>query len=426
MRKRVITVILSASLLIGCVSVNALAKEMTTEEPYAVNFMSDAAIISEIFEASTSELVEENVIFDYDFKVNETNDDHWPIVEMDILLEVDEENYAFTVTGEVERIILENGDTFLQGPLRGEFDVNGKAVETIIGFQNIEGSNDVSLGLSMKMNLEDESKMSFIQLGSTVKTQEIQESIERYQLEKQESMHVLESYSDENMNVEPQNGIDENSLQTAYSTDSNNFEYEGYDFGKIIADSLNTEDGYGSYLQVYTDSVDKRIKAQFKTYSEKFDDSDFPSVFDGDFIAASVYEFRIGLDRTSGTSSYIAGMEDHGFYGYDGETDYLIDIFYDLLSYLNAPTGTITEMFGDAKGKVTTYDTTSHTYLNVKVSLFDEVNFDDNYMPVIFQLDSNSGGTAKYNAYVDLTYLIDCLGCAFYVDCETAEESVTM
>ena len=180
-------------------------------------------------------------------------------------------------------------------------------------------------------------------------------------------------------------------------------------------------------LNTYKDTAAKRVRADILSYTYRFDDSDFPSVPDGQFIRASIDEFTIGLQRTGTGNAYIDGLEEFYYDNYIGTTSLLENVFLDVLSYLNYPSWTIAAMFNNAKGSITGSDATNNTYIHVNVRSGYIVNFDSDYNSLIFQLDSNvPNETTNFNAYADFVYVIDCYNAAFYVDTEQATEALTM
>lgn len=415
-KKNIFMKVLVLMLVISTItSSSVMAKEKPKLKKNEIEFISNEAQVSKIIDGSEGTLTEESMTVDYSFEIEETNDERWPNVIMDIVIGINGKNYDFIAAGEVERLELTDNIKYLQGPLRGTVKIKGKEMDVIVGFQNVEGSEEVSLGLTIQASGESKSDIAFIRTGKKVKDETINNAIDKYKDERKEKL--------------VENEVDEPTTKEVSTSSS--FSYEGSDYAYILNNGLNTETGSGTYMRAYEDEVGNRVKTDFKTFSFRFDDSDFPSVPNGQFIDASIHEFRMGLKRTSGDSvSYIANIEEIDFGSYENKTSSLFYVFLDVLAYFNYPTWTIDAVFGDAEGKVTRGNYANHQYINVKVSAFDKVDFDtDINMTTIFQLqDSNTNysGSSSYNSYTDLTYVIDCLSCAFYVDCEQAIESLTM
>lgn len=310
----------------------------------------------------------------------------------------------FNTSGEIDSVDLSYGKKFIEGPLDGKIIINDVKHDITVGFRTIRGSNEISAGLTIYPNKNNENfkDILFISFGDYVKTQEL--------INKLNKTKMIEKPA---VNDEITKGV------------RGSFSYAGSDYADLKTDGLSSQTGNGQKIKVYTDDSAKRIRVDLYTYSYKFDDSDFQSVPDGDFIDAGIHEFRIGLRRTNG-DGYIDGLEELNLDHYIGKKTILEDMFLDMLGAADISSWTVAAMFENARGKITGSDSTNNTYVNVVVEVGKIIDFDSDEMKVIFQTTNNNDDKTTFKAYSEVTYVIDCLQAAFYVYTDDTSAKVYM
>ena len=396
-----VLVIAVALVLMVAMSVTSFAASMPTKSA-DIKLASSASQISKLFNSEVSETIDQNFNVTYNYTIDNKSDNSALVTINGVISGAGVER-SFEATGEIERLLLEDNTHYLEGPLRGSIEIDNSELEMVIGFRGIEELDLVSVGMTIYTENQD---AIFMMFGNLIKDSQLRDKI----------TVAYETSGASPYTVEAKN---------AQVASRGSFSYEGSDTASMKTSSLSTESGTGVYLKVYLDTTDKRVWNRVNSYTYKFSGSDFPSVANSDFIDAYVSEFQIGVKRTSGTNSYIAGHESFNYDAYIGKTTRLTTLFYAIAGYFGVP---LSDIFGNANGKLTGSKATNNSYINVKVSSLGNVKFDgsDEYTSIVYQLAKSSSGTTTYQSYADITYVIDTLHAAFFVDTYTARESFNM
>lgn len=404
MMKKIISLVLVVCMIMSMTAVSFAQNSLQNGK---LNFVSDINKVSKAFgitvkDRSVSQSNDYTV--DYDYKVEDLENSDEVKVSLNGSISNGEEIYVFNTSGEIDSVDLSDGKKFIEGPLDGKIIINDIKHDITVGFRTIRGSNEISAGLTIYPNKNNENfkDILFISFGDYVKTQELINKLNKTKMIEKPAVN------------------DEITKEVRGS-----FSYAGSDYADLKTDGLSSQTGNGQKIKVYTDDSAKRIRVDLYTYSYKFDDSDFQSVPDGDFIDAGIHEFRIGLRRTNG-DGYIDGLEELNLDHYIGKKTVLEDMFLDMLGAADIPSWTVAAMFENARGKITGSDSTNNTYVNVVVEVGKIIDFDSDEMKVIFQTTNNNDDKTTFKAYSEVTYVIDCLQAAFYVHTDDTSAKVYM
>lgn len=355
--------------------------------------------------------------YDYQLKYNKKDVRH---VDVTLNMALKEKGGKITLNtkGTVARFTLNDGRVLIRGPLYGNYSRNGNKYDYSVGYTQIEGNDDISLGLTIT-SLDDKYQVCYT-MGTPVMTKELYDSINS-------TIEDTQSYSESN-SISPT----QSNIATTIAT-SNYAYYSGVMGSCIPVSGWSNVTDIGNYTKVFKNDYDKRFMLTLESNSTIFDQSDFtPMVFYEAYISA----FQFGLRRTS-TSGYIAGMEEITLPYTSGDSIALSTAFSrasSLLSYLPSPYGVgasiisvlLTNMDAD-----TTYQSTNFTdynYIHCDLPFYDKLRLDNAPLPVVFQIADASAYNVNFTAtaFTDLTYQIVLFEGDLFIRTTRAQTSVSM
>lgn len=304
--------------------------------------------------------------------------------------------YSFDASGEIPVVDLSNDSKFIEGPIDGNMNINNVLHDITIGFRSIKNTDKVSIGLTIypNENNPDFQDILFIRFGNFSKSKNLIDDLN--------------------------NSSDTNESNIA------SYKYEGCDTADFIPSNLCNQTGTGQKIETYVSYSDKNIIVDLHTYTNKFDDLDFTSVPDGEFINAGIHEFRIGLRKTLG-DGFITGIKNLDLAPYSNREYKLEDVFFDMLGNFEIQGyWTLSSIFNNTKGEISSSNAVNNTYINVVVEEGKIIDFDDDGMKVIFLTSNQNTDRTTYEAYSKVTYVIDCFGAAFFVGTEDTSATICM
>jgi hypothetical protein len=341
-------------------------------------------------------------------------------IDLEINLQQDGQNLVLHANGKVDRIKLNEDTVLIRGPIYGEFSWGNIEYDFSAGIKNIEGCDDISIGLCITSI--DEKYQVCYGMGTTVMTKEIDEMLDEYRnsQEKRVNSDLPEPSSNESSEVELMNNP--------------NYVYYNYQCGEFIRDNFMPENARtATSNRVFVDNDNKRIMVCLKTFGNTLTQADFPNYY---FNGASVGAFQVGLQRTN-YFGYIAGMEEVNLSFPSGSNvglDFVFNAASTLLGLLPYPYGSgasiITGLLAGIDSTTTFQSSgyTDHNKIHCSISSYDKLVIDDASLPVVFQIADSNTSIVNFqgNAYIDVTYLIDLQEFDFYLRTTRANVAVNM
>lgn len=183
MSKKMISAMLAAAM---CVSLtapamaaqddNTILSQGTSTDNLLEN-ENNPTLIKEMFGLPETRMASNDIITaSYSYQLYENEDKGSPspyYAEADITFEAGSSTYVFDVAGEVDIINLENGLTYLTGPLYGEVTINDTKYQVIAGFNKVLERDGMSLCITMSPDGGQMDEILSFSFGEDVMTSDV-------------------------------------------------------------------------------------------------------------------------------------------------------------------------------------------------------------------------------------------------------------
>ncbi len=314
------------------------------------------------------------------------------LVNLDFVASANGMKVPISVEGLCREEYVSDELTVLFGCLSGNTDIFGDSYDVTVGFVKNVNSDQINAGVSLfKQGMTDISDAVRFSFGDTVITPEMVKNV------------PSKTYMD---------GDFTNSTYDASSSSGYTYKTQvSADFDSVSAGGIDIPDGFASYLRLYYNQSIARVVLGLRTYTHNADRS-FEFVEDnGAYHSTTLDSCTIGLEKTNRGGVNILGLERYP----EGVTvpssnalstiiaNLLGDIFKLSGSAVNALEATLSAI-GSGFTATVYGDTDSDKSVLFKVGLFDQLDFDDTYLPVEFNLVSTGAQTSSFSGYSSVTY----------------------
>lgn len=348
-----------------------------------------------------------------------------------------DEVYFFYASGETDYLLLDNGNTFIQGPLFGKISIDKEEYNVIIGFQGIEETNEAVFGMNIETVLDSKKLKDsfFIVFGNLTKDDKLLTEIEK-------AKEVRKTNNTKQLINESNNSLVEKS-SSIKGTNST------FDYVKSVSRSFNGSksnvpgslpNGNAVTIAVYKDLLGNRLALTAKTYGYKFEN--FSSQELADFFGpygnghtiqeVKIDYFKMGMERKDGTVMSFNNFESlssvYSNLGSSSSGNILLRSLFLDISGLFGFNGTwfvnaAIEAQGGSFSKILDTDSAS---VEVNVNNFDVMDFDYDPMAIALHYIPNFAGYTDYSAFTDIIYHINTDLCLFYVEVPRVSTTFTV
>lgn len=389
--------LLLAILLVTVGVVPAMATE--TDEIHEIFSVSDTELFADTFGMAaatyvTNSVANNGVIYDYNVTLEEDGT-YNAFMEFDVV--INGTAHRATALGTLNEVVLENGSTYLSGPLDGSIEVGNNEYKIIVGFQTEYGSDEISAGIT----LENEAVLHFA-FGDYEMPDEIYET------------HWIESGN----SVISRSQVDLSNSKSTTLRSVGTYTVVGSDAVKASNISSNVS-FFTAYYNTYPDYLYVEITADSS-----------PLLTDAFYSTSRVYSTTTTLEATD-SSTYPSIYRFVHYPGDDvGDTvgTYIRDVFelIDSFAGIPIPLTSILDLYESTTGPVSS--TNSNTIrtkftLTTKPAHGDYGQGNTPPLPILWELHTAVTGSYEYTVTSNVRFVCTNIKQIYYVNAYTASDS---